>query len=379
MSKLNSAAKLRHVFDDDVFNLITYGEKNNLLVGFSNGRVANYSYDEENNSLVEEWNTKRHKISCRNLSLTDDNSEFISVGSDCVLKLADTSSGRVTSKWIQEETASAELSPYSVVEWVEGNNIFATGDDDGCVTIWDRRKNGGVLHSHRDQIDYISSISPFEDRFMVATSGDGTLLVLDARNFKSAVLSEEQDDDLTCGAFTRDNNAKKKFAVGTASGVVTLFTKGDWGDHTDRIMPPIRSNDYSVETMNRAGADTLYIGGSDGCLRQLNILPNRYEKIIGQHTSKAGVDTADVSENGEYLISASGSELIFWGTGDDSNESNKADQDSEEESDETKSDESEDESSSDSDEPTQNSKRNKKSAKAAPKKKVPKTDFFDGL
>ncbi|WBW71801.1 WD repeat protein, WDR55 family, involved in ribosome biogenesis [Schizosaccharomyces osmophilus] len=378
MSKTNSAAKLKHVFDDDVFHLVAYGEKNNLLVGFSNGRVANYSYDTENNSLVEEWNTKRHKISCRNLSLTEDNSEFISVGSDCVLKLADTASGRVTSKWIQE-TASTELSPYSVVEWVEGNNIFATGDDDGCVTIWDRRKSGGVLHSHRDQIDYISSICPFEDRYMVATSGDGTLSILDSRNFKTAVLSEEQDDDLTCGAFTRDNNSKKKFAVGTASGVVTLFTKGDWGDHTDRIVPPIRSNDYSIETMNRAGTDTLYIGGSDGCLRQLNILPNRYEKVIGQHTSKAGVDTADVSENGEFLISASGSELIFWNKGDDSAEFEKAGQDGEEDSDAMNSDESEDDVDSDSDEPTQKSKRNKKLAKAAPKKKAPRTDFFDGL
>ncbi|EPY50804.1 WDR55 family WD repeat protein [Schizosaccharomyces cryophilus OY26] len=378
MSKTNSAAKLKHVFDDDIFHLVAYGEKNNLLVGFSNGRVANYSHDIENNSLVQEWSTKRHKISCRNLSLTEDNSEFISVGSDCVLKLADTASGRVTSKWIQD-TASTEPSPYSVVEWVEGNHIFATGDDDGCVTIWDRRKSGGVLHSHRDQIDYISSICPFEDRYMVATSGDGTLSILDARNFKTAVMSEEQDDDLTCGAFTRDNNPKKKFAVGTASGVVTLFTKGDWGDHTDRIMPPVRSNDYSVETMNRADLSTLYIGGSDGCLRQLSILPNHYERVIGQHSSKAGVDTADVSENGEFLVSASGSELIFWDTKDGSAESNETDQDSEEDSDAMDSDESEDNTDSDSDEPTQKSRNNKKPAKAAPKRKVPKTDFFDGL
>ncbi|CAB16892.2 WD repeat protein, human WDR55 family, involved in ribosome biogenesis [Schizosaccharomyces pombe] len=355
-------AAIKQKFENEIFDLACFGE-NQVLLGFSNGRVSSYQYDVAQISLVEQWSTKRHKKSCRNISVNESGTEFISVGSDGVLKIADTSTGRVSSKWIVDK--NKEISPYSVVQWIENDMVFATGDDNGCVSVWDKRTEGGIIHTHNDHIDYISSISPFEERYFVATSGDGVLSVIDARNFKKPILSEEQDEEMTCGAFTRDQHSKKKFAVGTASGVITLFTKGDWGDHTDRILSPIRSHDFSIETITRADSDSLYVGGSDGCIRLLHILPNKYERIIGQHSSRSTVDAVDVTTEGNFLVSCSGTELAFWPVdqkeGDESSSSDNLDSD--------------EDSSSDSE--FSSPKKKKKVGNQG--KKPLGTDFFDGL
>ncbi|EEB07018.1 WDR55 family WD repeat protein [Schizosaccharomyces japonicus yFS275] len=383
-----------HKFDKDIFDLAVTGE-DCFVAGFSTGHVGAYQWSMETKSVVELWSTKRHKQSCRSVSANRSANTILTAGSDKVIKLAASETGRVSAKWSASTASEAGTSgeAYSVIQWLN-NDIFVTGDDAGQVGVWDSRTKKGVIRLHDDHIDYISSITPFDDRYAVVTSGDGTLSVIDARNPKKTVVSEDQEDDLTCGSFVRTNHAHKKFVVGTAAGVVTLFTKGDWGDHTDRILSPLpRSQQWSVDQMVQADSDSVFVGGGDGAVRLLHILPNRYERVIGQLEKDAGVDTLTKSDDGQYVLASSGSDLGIWKFEEESESESAPSSDSDSGSDlETElsqekqnpssnnegSEQEEDSSDSDFDEPTKKKPKKRKTSKP-PARDLVKTDFFNDM
>lgn len=99
-------------------------------------------------------------------------------------------------------------------------HLFASGDDDGAVKLWDTRSSASSIDAVRvytHHTDYISdfvwvadkkhlvvtrSAFPFPFRAVgltiYLTSGDGTLSVLDVRSNKSRPFSqsEDQEDEL---------------------------------------------------------------------------------------------------------------------------------------------------------------------------------------
>ena len=55
----------------------------------------------------------------------------------------------------------------------------------------------------------------------------------------------------------------KKAIVGSQDGVLSLWTWGDWGDYTDRIL----GHPNSIDTICKLDEDTICTGSSDGLIR----------------------------------------------------------------------------------------------------------------
>ena len=71
---------------------------------------------------------------------------------------------------------------------------------------------------------------------LLSVAGDCTLSVYDIRMKEALSRSDEQESELTC---VERIKAGKKVICGTQDGVLLVFSRGRWGDCTDRSYTPI--------------------------------------------------------------------------------------------------------------------------------------------
>jgi WD40 repeat protein len=64
---------------------------------------ASYHY-ELGGSTTKQWQTKRHKGSCRGVEFSPDGARLVSVGKDGAIKLADPETGKVVMKDMEAHT-----------------------------------------------------------------------------------------------------------------------------------------------------------------------------------------------------------------------------------------------------------------------------------
>jgi WD repeat-containing protein 55 len=67
------------------------------------GLDISYKY-ELNGSSTMQWQTKRHKGSCRGVEFSPDGNTLVSVGKDAVIKLANSESGKIVAKDTEAHT-----------------------------------------------------------------------------------------------------------------------------------------------------------------------------------------------------------------------------------------------------------------------------------
>lgn len=143
-------------------------------------------------------------------------------------------------------------------------SLIATGDDSGCIKIWDIRSRK-IAFKYHENTDFISDMTFVGDRYtLIATSGDGCLSVYDIRKKKSVAVSANQDDELLSLNVVRNTS---KVVVGTQSGTILLFSYGQWGDCTDRFP----GHPVSVSSLVKATDTSLYTGSSDGIIRVIGM------------------------------------------------------------------------------------------------------------
>ena len=231
------------LFDTDITALAVYNK--DYCVGLVSGHV--YAY--RDNKKI--WSTKRHKSACRGVSYSPDGTKIVTIGADNVVKVADSTTGRVIDKYTHPDmTAVCAL-----------NDKFYTGNDAGVLKEW---PSGKIIFTHDD---YISSIT-IRDESILATSGDGTVS-LHSKSTKS-IQSDDQEDDLTCLITMR-----KKVLVGGTDGVILMFD--EITDCNDRIPPPDRP--MSVESLAKIDDSSCVVGASDGA-RLLTLFPHKYTRMI---------------------------------------------------------------------------------------------------
>jgi len=120
---------------------------------------------------------------------------------------------------------------------------------------------------------------------LVATSGDGTLSVMDVRSKKPEPFahSEDQEDELlSVVPFKGD----KKVAVGTQLGIISIFNRNKgWGDCVDRVPGHPNSVDAlcALPSTYPSSHNTILTGSSDGLLRVIELLPTRLVGVIADH------------------------------------------------------------------------------------------------
>jgi WD repeat-containing protein 55 len=292
------------------------------------------------------------------------------------------------------------------------------GCDSGALHLYelkDGKLGDAPIRTHYPHEDYVSSIVPLPPTEQ-STSGfskqwvstGGTTLAASDWYKGVATQSDDQEDELLCAAFVPGIGPKKNrkngmVAVGSGSGVVTLWDKGVWDDQQERIIVDnARRGGESIDAMVLAPESLglgkkLVVAVGDGSLRVVDVVRRTVDSQPGslmRHDDTEGA-TSVAFDCHNRLISAGGRIVKVWqelselqgndsSEDEDEEEEGEGEEDSDEptgtkraaESDDEDDDGSEDDDDSDdSDAPKQ--KREKKRKLNKPKK--PSEFSFPGL
>lgn len=174
----------------------------------------------------------------------------------------------------------------SKVFFLNDQNLVS-GDDSGCVKIWDLRFSSCVFEVN-EQSEMVSGFAYSEkDSWLLSSSLDGTLAVYDLRKAGAPTAPEEEskalyalsdcmEEELLGVEIIKDG---RFVACNSSEGVILLF-KWDWfGNCKDRI----QGHPNTIDAMLKLNENTLITGSEDGFLRGVGIHPNRIIQVLGQH------------------------------------------------------------------------------------------------
>ncbi|KAJ8083195.1 hypothetical protein PM082_009065 [Marasmius tenuissimus] len=263
-----------------IFDLVFHPSHATLYTASLSGEVKGISYDREGKHQ-QQFSIKVSKKSCRGITLNEDGTRLYAVGKGKGIYTIDTETAKVV-----ESRVRAHDSPINRVKHVQPW-LVSTGDDDGVIKLWDPRRKESI-RTYKHHFDYITDFLWLRDaKHLVATSGDGTLSVLDVRSKSSVPFahSEDQEDELLSLVSIKGGT---KVIVGTQLGILSVFNRSSgWGDCVDRIP----GHPHSVDALcslpstlpNVDSTSMILTGSSDGFLRAVNIFPTKLHGVVADH------------------------------------------------------------------------------------------------
>ncbi|KAK6172493.1 hypothetical protein SNE40_016131 [Patella caerulea] len=285
-------------FDDLVVNLCFHPVKDLIAIGSINGDVSLYSYSTEGENKLEKT-FNHHKKSCRALRFSQNGENLLTASKDKSIKCSDVETGKIKNKF----KSAHESAIYSMV--ISDRNILATGDDDGKIKLWDLRKDKAI-HEFKENEEYISDMAiDSSKRTLLSTSGEGTLTAFDMRKRKMTIQSEVFDSELQCLTVVK---GERKVVCGTGDGALSLFNWNEWGLNSD-LFP---GHPDSVECITAYNRNIVCTGSGDGIIRAVNILPNSFMGVIGEHDGFP-IEGIDLTHDKTLLASCSHDQCVkFW-------------------------------------------------------------------
>ncbi|XP_053422592.1 WD repeat-containing protein 55 [Nycticebus coucang] len=270
-----------------------------LAAGDVDGDVFVFSYSCQEGETKELWSSGHHLKSCRAVVFSEDGQKLVTVSKDKAIHVLDVEQGR-----LERRISKAHGAPINSLLLVD-ENILATGDDTGCIRLWDQRKEAPLMDMRQHE-EYIAdmALDPAK-KLLLTASGDGCLGVFNIKRRRFELLSEPQSGDLTSVTLMKSG---KKVTCGSSEGTIYLFNWNGFGATSDRFA--LRAE--SIDCMVPVTESLLCIGSTDGIIRAVNILPNRVVGSVGQHAGEP-VEELALSHCGRFLASSGHDQhLKFW-------------------------------------------------------------------
>lgn len=283
--------------EDFIFHICFHPNENLLAVGTFTGDVIMYKYSNNENTIVNTFEV--HTKPVRKIAFDEDGDILLSVSKDKSIMLTDVGTGK-----LRQFFENAHEHPiYSL--YVLNQHIFATGDDDGMLKVWDSRITNNSLFSIKIVEDYISQIiSNDAQKLLISSSGDGYLTSVNFAQRKIYVQSEPYEEEFNSMGLFRDDS---KLIVGTSKGNLYTFNWGEFGLHSDKFPGPNTDINCMVPITNRIAC----VSGEEGVIRATHVVPGRNLGIVGQHS--LGIETMDICNSGEFIASGShDNDIRFW-------------------------------------------------------------------
>ncbi|NXO03119.1 WDR55 protein, partial [Rhinopomastus cyanomelas] len=270
-----------------------------LAAGDVDGDVYLFSYSRTEGDNRQLWSSGHHLRSCRDVAFSQDGQKLFTVSKDKAIHMLTAEEGR-----LETRLAKAHSSAINCVLPID-TNIFATGDDDGTLKIWDLRKGDAILEA-RQQDEYISAMAvDGNGKILLTASGDGTLGVFNIKRRRFELLSEPQNGDLTSVVLLKRG---KKVACGSSEGTIYLFNWDGFGAASDRFA--LRAE--SIDSMVPITDSIVCVGSMDGVIRAVNVLPNRVLGCVGQHLGEP-IEQLAVAPGEQLLASCAHDQKVkFW-------------------------------------------------------------------
>nr|SVE93673.1 EOG090X07S3 [Scapholeberis mucronata] len=273
---------------------------NEEIVAMSNieGEITCYKYGNEENELLHTLN--HHKKSCRVLSFNEDGSLLFSGSKDKSVVICDTE----TMKPVQTLQKVHNSPIYSLL--CMDANIWASGDDDGVVKVWDRRRSAPKPVAEFKEMDEFVScmITDSAARLLVCTSGEGTLTAFNTRAKKMDGQSEVYPSEMNCVGLIRQET---KVLTGLGNGNMYIFDWKAFGYHSDAF----GDHPSAINCMLPITDNIVITGSDDGKIRAINLFPHRFLGVVGHH--KFPIERLDISTCGQFLASSSHDGRVrFW-------------------------------------------------------------------
>ena len=328
------------------FGLDAHPSKRLHAAGLISGQLKLFSYeppseDPSGGNAQQVWSARPHTSACRAVRFAADGETIYSTGADGTLQERDIEKNKPV--WRRRNAMPAPINAMALL----GEKGVATGDDEGHVRCWDMRQRSVAMRFH-EHTEYISDILYTDQRnkhTLAVSGGDGYLAIFDLRKGALWARSDQQEEELLCLCLMKHG---KKLLCGTEEGPVGIYSWGNFGDVSDRLL----GHPSSVDCMVPHTEDHMITGSADGLIRFVSVHPNKVLGILGDHgESPIEALAMDVSSK-DVLISASHDQSIrLWDiaylneendTEDEEEEGEEEEEDSDEDDDEKDSDDSED-------------------------------------
>lgn len=256
--------------------------------------VHQYSAKEENKVALS---LKPFKHACRALQFSDDGTTIFCGGRDAAIKEIDLNKGTIP--W---GVGKAHESSISCMKTNFG--ILATGDDEGAIKIWDQ-KSKKQIRFWEEHEDYISDMIIQEDK-LIACSADGSLSVYDLKAGKFLVACDNhRKEEFLSLSFVKNESL---LIVGCQTGALRYFAKDQWEVQKSGFS----GHPESIDAMITINEDMIATGSCDGLIRLINIQPNEFMGVIGEHPGYP-IERLSLSQDKEFLASSSHDYMVkFW-------------------------------------------------------------------
>ena len=188
------------------------------------------------------------------------------------------------------------------IKFIPGSNLFATGDTNGDIGLWQVADGEQILHC-KGHIDWVYSIIISPDGTLASGSSDRTIKLWDLRTGECLR--------------TLRGHTRSVQAIAINSNGTTLVSGGNdqiklWDLHTDECLKTLHRHAGAVRSVAiNSDSMTLASGSDDQTIKLWNLRTGECLKTLRGHTHK--VRSVAINSDGTALVSGSDDQTIkLW-------------------------------------------------------------------